>query len=123
DVQALGNIVGDLLDAHAEPAAPRLAELAELIDHGHRAVRRHGETDAHRAARRRNDRGIDADHLAIEVEQGPAGIAAINRGIGLDVVVVRPGIDVAVTRRNDAGGHAAAETEWIADRDDPFAEP
>ncbi len=26
DAQALGDVVGDLLDAHAEPAAPRLAD-------------------------------------------------------------------------------------------------
>ena len=27
DAEAFGDLVGDLLDAHAEPAAPRLAEL------------------------------------------------------------------------------------------------
>ena len=27
EAEALGDLVGDLLDAHAEPAAPRLAEL------------------------------------------------------------------------------------------------
>ena len=67
-----GDVVGDLLDAHAKPAAARFAELAKLIDHRDRAVGRHGETDADRAARRRNDRGVDADHLAIEIEQRPA---------------------------------------------------
>ena len=61
--------------------------------------------------------------LAVEVEQRAAGIAAINGGVGLDVIVVRAGIDVAVARRDDAGGHRAAEAERIADGDDPFAEP
>src|SRR5215471_20673413 len=32
DVETIGNIVGHLLDAHAQPAAPRFAELAELVD-------------------------------------------------------------------------------------------
>jgi hypothetical protein len=52
DGQTVGDIVGHLLDAHAEPAAPRLAELAQLIDHRHRGVGGDGKTDADRAARR-----------------------------------------------------------------------
>ena len=32
DAEALGDVVGDLLDAHAEPAAPHFAELAQLVD-------------------------------------------------------------------------------------------
>ena len=31
--EARGDVVGHLLDADAEPAAPRLAELGELLDH------------------------------------------------------------------------------------------
>ena len=30
--EALGDLVGDVLDAHAEPAAARLAEIRELLD-------------------------------------------------------------------------------------------
>ena len=90
---------------------------------GDRGLRGNRKADADRAARRRDDRRVDADDLAIEVEQRAAGIAAIDGGVGLDVVVVRTGIDVAVARRDDAGGHRAAEAERIADRDHPFAEP
>ncbi len=121
--RTLGDVVGDLLDAHAEPAAPDLAVLAQLIDHVDGGVGRHREADADRAAGRRDDRGIDADDLAVEIEQRTAGIAAIDGGVGLDVIVIRSGIDVAVARRDDAGGDRAAETERIADGDDPFAEP
>src|SRR5580704_11457548 len=81
DAQALGNIVSDLLDTHAEPTAPGLAELPKLIEHRHRGVGRHGEADADRAARRRDDRGVDADDFAIEIEQRAAGIAAIDGGV------------------------------------------
>ena len=123
DVEAVGDVVGHLLDAHAEPAAAGLAELAKLIDDGDRGLGRHREADADRAARRRDDRRVDADHLALEIEQRAAGIAAIDGGVGLDVVVVRTGIDVAIARRHDAGGDGAAEAERIADRDHPFAEP
>ena len=80
----------------------------------------HGEADADRTARGRDDRGVDTDHLAVEVEQRPARIAAIDGGIGLDVVVVRPRIDVAVARRDDAGRHRAAQAERITDRHRPI---
>src|SRR5262249_56307776 len=70
-----------------------------------------------------DDRGIDADHLAVEVEQGAAGIAAVDGGVGLNVIVVGAGIDVAVARRDDAGRDGAAEAERVADGDDPFAQP
>ncbi len=72
---------------------------------------------------RRDDQRVDADHFAIEVEQRAAGIAAVDGGVGLDVVVIGARGDVAVARRDDAGRHRAAEAERIADRDHPFAEP
>src|SRR4029077_2551303 len=90
DAQAFGNIVGDLLDAQAEPAAAHFAEFAELIDHRHGGVGRHREADAARTAGPRDDRGVDADDLAVEAEQRAAGIAAIDGGVGLNVIVVRP---------------------------------
>ena len=123
DVEAFGDLVGDLLDADAEPAAAQLAELPELIDHAGHRLRGHRKADADRAAGGRDDQRVDADHFAIEVEQRPAGIAAVDGGVGLDVVVIGTGGDVAVARRDDAGRHRAAEAERIADRDHPFAEP
>ncbi len=50
DVEAFGDLVGDLLDADAEPAAAQLAELPELIDHAGHRLRGHGKADADRAA-------------------------------------------------------------------------
>src|SRR5581483_5456117 len=123
DVKAVADLVGDLLDLDAEPAAPRLAELAELIDHPGHGLRRHRKADADRAARWRDDRRVDADDLAVEIEQRTTGVAAIDRGVGLDVIIIRPRIDIAVTGRDDAGGHGAAETKRVADRDHPLAEP
>ena len=38
------------------------------------------------------DRRVDADHLAVHVEQRAAGIAAVDRGVGLDEVVVGPAL-------------------------------
>src|SRR6185437_12963921 len=112
----------DLLDAYADPAAPRLAEFAELRDDLGDALRGDREADADRAARRRDDRRVDADHVAVHVEQRPARIAAIDRGIGLNEIVVGAGIDVAVPRRNDAYRHRTAEAERVANRHHPVAD-
>ena len=62
----------------------------------------HGEADADRAAGRRDDRRVHADHLAVHVEQRPARVALVDGGIGLQVVVVGAGVDVALLGRNDA---------------------
>ena len=102
--EALGDSSVDLLDAHAEPAAAGLAEVA-------RAGRRRACAMFGGIAKPMPieppegeiDRRVDADHLAVHVEQRAAGIAAVDRGVGLDEVVVGPGIDVAVARRDDAG--------------------
>ncbi len=75
-----------------------------------------GEAKPDRAARRREDRGVDADDLAVHVEQRATGVAAVDRGVGLDVVVERARLDVAAARRHDAGRHGAAQAERIADR-------
>ena len=50
-----------------------------------------------------------------------ARIAAIDGGVGLQEVVVGPGIDVALGGGDDADRDAAAEAERIADRHDPVA--
>src|SRR5207342_3223388 len=98
-------------DAHAEPAAARLAELAKLVDDVRRRLGRNREADADRATARRYDRRVDADDLARHVEERPAGIAAVDRGVGLEEVVIRTGIDVAVSGRDNADGHRPAEAE------------
>ena len=67
--------------------------------------------------------GVDADHVAVDVECRSAGVALVDRRIDLHVVVVGPGADVAAARGNDAGGDRAAETERIPDRDHPITHP
>jgi hypothetical protein len=57
------------------------------------------------------------------LNSGTAGIAAIDGGVGLEEVVVRAGIDVALGSGNDADRDAAAEPEGIADRHHPIAHP
>ncbi len=123
EVEALGDGVVDRLDAHAEPAATGLMELLELRDDRLDRGRGRCEADADRAAGRREDRGIDADHLALQVEQRAAGIALVDRGVGLQEIVVGAAVDVAVAGGDDARGHGLAEAERIADRHHAVADP
>src|SRR5205814_9330657 len=125
EAEALRDLVGHRLDAHAEPAAVHgVIGLAHQFG-GHLLgeVRRDREADADRAARGRIDRRVDADDLAIHVEHRPARIAAIDRRVGLQEIVIGAGLDVALPRRQDAGRYAAAEPERVADRQYPITDP
>ena len=78
-----------------------------------------GEADALAA---RIDGGVDADHLAAEVEERPAAVAGIDRGVGLDEVVVGARADGAAFGADDSEGDRVAEAERIADGDHVFAD-
>ena len=69
----------------------------------------------------REDRGIHAHDLAIEIEGRAARVAAVHGRIDLQIVV-RTGADVAVMGRDDAGRHRAAEAEGVADGQHPVAD-
>src|ERR1700680_5122019 len=74
------------------------------------------EADPLRAARAREDGGIDADQPARKVDQRPAGIAGIDGGIGLDEELIVADADLrARDRRHDAVGHRLPDRERIAD--------
>src|SRR6202043_3474419 len=73
--EAVGDVGGDGLDLNAEPAARDVALVLELGDHELGGGGRDVEADADRAARRREDRGVDADDVAVRVERRAAGIA------------------------------------------------
>ena len=112
-----------LLRVDAEPAARHAAGILQFIRHRHGHGGGDGEADADRAAGGRVDRRIHADHLALQVEERAAGIAAIDRRVGLDEIVVGAFVDVAVHRADDAGRGAARQAERVADRQHPVADP
>ena len=64
--------------------------LDELADDTPPEIAGNGETDADRSAvlARAEDAGVDADELAARVHQRAAGIAAVDRGVGLDEILV-----------------------------------
>ena len=108
----------------ADPAVPD--EGGE--DGLRRGVERDGETEA-LADAGTDDRRVDADDPAPTVGQRTAGVARMERGVGLDHVVDDPGhLAVGGGQRASEGGHdpgadRAAEAERVADRDDQLADP
>jgi hypothetical protein len=101
-------------------AAADLAGLLDLLDRVHRQIDRDREADAHNR-RTREDLRIDADHLAARVQQRPAGVALVDRHVGLDERhVALVGTGAAAERADDAGGDRVVEAERRADRDHPL---
>ena len=89
------------IPGHATPHPP---EARHLVEDAPRQVDRDGEADAHRAAAADEDEGVDPDHLAVRVHQRAAAVAGVDGGVGLDHVLVDPGLggpalDVAVAWR------------------------
>jgi hypothetical protein len=69
--------------------------------------------------RRLDHRGIDADHRAARIDQRPAGVTRIQRGIGLNDIFDQPaGLPTqrAADRADDAGRHGVMKAVWIPNR-------
>src|SRR5439155_8808160 len=81
------------------------------------------------------DRAVDADHLAVGVDQGAAGVARVDRRVGLQhaadrlataaaaLVLVATDADGAVLGADDAGGDRALQAQRTAQREDRVADP
>src|ERR1700753_3353563 len=111
--EAVGDVSRHRLYLDAEPAAGDIALVLELGDHELGGAGRNVEADADRTARRRVDRGVDADHVAVHVERRTTGITLVDRRVDLDVIVIGARANVTAARRHDAGGDRAAEAEGI----------
>src|SRR5208337_1676207 len=69
------------------------------------------------------DRRIDANELAVEIDQRAARTAGIDGGVGLDEETVVADTDLrARKRRNNALRDRLADTERIADGDDEISD-
>jgi len=121
--ETFGDVGGDRLNLHAEPTAGDHTLVLELGDHRFYRVGRNIEGDADIAAGRGKDSGVHADHVAVHIERGTAGITPVDRGVDLDEIVIGTGTDVSAARRNNACGHRTAQPERIADRQNPIADP
>src|SRR5581483_4541739 len=93
--EAVGDILGHRLDLHADPTARDRAMVLELTDDGLDRVGGDRKGNADGTAGRREDRRIDADHIAFGVERGTARIALVHGRVDLDEIVIGAGADVA----------------------------
>ena len=128
NVQLGGALGREVLAAHAQVAARDPPRAADLVGDLARQVDGDGEPDVHGDARV-DDRRVDADDLAPEVEQRPARVALVDGGVGLDEVLVA-GIEVAqlvadgaVLGADDAHRDGLPEAERVADGEDVVARP
>src|SRR5690349_14479431 len=123
-VEGLGQLGRDVLAADADAPAHYRAVRDDLVHHVARQLGRDGEAQADvagDAALRVEAGGVDADQLALEVHQRAAGVARVDRGVGLDEVLVAAAEAGAAGGADDAGGHGLAEAERVADRDHEVA--
>ena len=112
------------LQAGAEPGP--LDRLAAVLGGGHHHAHHvggNGKADALRTARTREDRSVDADQTAVEIDQCAAGIARIDGGVGLDEKLIVGDADLrARERRDDAVRHGLPDAERIAHREHHVAD-
>ncbi len=115
-LQALGHLTRHRFQLGAKPGPFDLAARDGALDDQLHEVGGNCEADAVRAARAREDRRVDADHLAGHVDQRAAGVAGIDGRIRLNENLrVRARDARAAQRRDDAARHRLADAERIAD--------
>ena len=86
------------------------------MSEGLRHITRNGKANADAAAAWRQNRGVDTNQLAVQVQQRAAGITSVNRGIGLDKVLQPFKVQTAATEcGNNAGCGGLPEAKWITD--------
>ncbi len=100
------------------PLGRRLAQ--QLGDHLHRPIHGHREADP---LGPRPHRHVDADHLAVDVQQRAAGVARVDAGVGLDQVFIGLGVadlDRPVQGADDPLRDRVVIAEGVADGDHRF---
>src|SRR4029077_5806997 len=90
----------------------------ELVHDVARHVDGDGQADTDIAAGWSNYRGVDSHDFAVEVDEYAARIPGIDRGVGLDEVLISLDAEAgAAERAHNAAGDRLPEPERIADGD------
>ena len=120
-VEALDDGGVGAADGDADVGAADPAELREIGGDTAGAGRRDDEADALVPAADRLDRRVDPDDLAFHVHQRAARVAGVDRGVGLDQVLIKRQSDPTPLAADDPGRDGIREPERLADRQDPVA--
>ncbi len=120
--ESLGVRPVEVLDVDAEIAAADLPLLAQLRQDLLEGVDGNGEADVLGAV---VDGAGDAHDPALQVDQGAAGVAEVDGGVGLQEVLERDVVDAerAALGADHAGGHGLVQVERVADHHHPVADP
>jgi len=110
----LGRGSHQLLNLDAEPAAHHMTFADDVLQYLDRGLDRNRKADALGRGLVEH-RGVDADQVAVGVDQGTAGVAAVDRRVGLQEVFKGVQAQAAAGGADDALGHRLTETERIAD--------
>src|SRR5262245_35501556 len=90
-----------------------LLELrSDLFGH----VDRNGESDS---LSRSDDRRVDTHDLTFCVDERATAVARVDRGIGLNEIVIRSGSNHPSLGTDNPGGHCLFQPKWADDVDDP----
>src|SRR6266571_4671337 len=117
EIELLGQSRGEILDHHTQIATCHVTVFDETLHGIAGEVRRNSETDALIATGAAQDGCVDADQTALGVHQGATGVAGIDRGVGLDeVLIIQPDGAASASGTDDTSGHGLADAERIADR-------
>ena len=110
------------LNQHAEPAAHHFALVFQLIGDALRHVDGDGESEAIEGAAAAVNLRVDGDNFAFAVEERAAGIAGVDRRIGLDERHIIAARQVAGDRADNALRRGVGEAEGRADGQHPVAD-
>jgi hypothetical protein len=119
EIEAIDELRVQLDRRDPEIGVLRLAALAQHVERALDRVDRHREADALAAARGRLDLLIDADDLAVGVDERAAGVAGVDRRVGLDRTrdaEAGQRLDRAIDRRDHADRQRLALAERRSDR-------
>src|SRR5260370_41489662 len=106
----------------SKPASADLAEFHELIRDGADHVYRDGRFHAWVGGGRSNEGRIDANKLAVKVNERSPRISWVDGGIGLDEILVFLNSHIpSVQSANDARGHRLADLIRFTNGEDEVA--
>src|SRR5690606_19064715 len=78
-------------------------------------IDRDGEANTYTTSRRTDDSAVDADEPPVEIDECPARVAGIDRGIGLNEIFVPFDTQPCASQgADDAHGGSLPKAEWIA---------
>lgn len=114
----MGEFWRDFLDHDPKPTPGDRALVVELRHQFFDQVDRRGKADTGPPG---DDRGVNPHDFAPRIEEWSTTIARIDRGVGLNKIVVLPGPDDPALGANDTGGHRVRQAKRIANGQHPLA--